>query len=263
MSETVQQPGSAPAPAEEYRPSESLSSEPDAAPEQPQTQSTPPPAEAAQEPEAPESEADKWKREKRSLDQRLGYLSKQRYAERHRAEEAERRLAEIQAQSGQQQQVPQEWWSHPDVQRAVDARAAELAKVQSFLNAGSAEVPDWDKKRFELIEMGADGQIAQLLVEMPQGHRVAAALYDNPGELERIADLKTERARAIALGRFAASLDARRSPTPSPQTPRRAPSSSLPPPITPPGPTRHGEPNPGGSMDDYYAWSKKQNWTNR
>lgn len=268
MSETVQQPGGAPAPAvtptpaPEYRPSESLSSEPEAAPEQPSAPSAQPSEPAEEAPQ--ETEADHWKREKRSLDQRLGYLSKQRYAERHRAEEAERQLSELRRQVGQQQEVPADWWQHPDVQKAIDARAAEKARVDGFLQAGAAEVPDWDRKRFELIEMGADPGIAEILVSMRNGHKVAGALYDHPDELQRIVELRTERERAVALGAFAASLDARRPPVvPSPATPRRAPSPPPPQPIAPPAATRHGEPDPGGSMDDYYKWSAKQNWRNR
>ena len=48
---------------------------------------------------------------------------------------------------------------------------------------------------------------AALLVEMPDGVKVAAALANDPDEVERIANLRTERARAVALGKYAATLD--------------------------------------------------------
>ncbi len=54
--------------------------------------------------------------------------------------------------------------------------------------------------------MGADANFAQLLVEMPDGVRVAGALAADPAEVERIAGLRSERARAVALGKYAATL---------------------------------------------------------
>jgi hypothetical protein len=47
-----------------------------------------------------------------------------------------------------------------------------------------------------------------LLVEMPDGVRVAGALAADPEAVERIAGLHSERARAVALGKFAATLGA-------------------------------------------------------
>jgi hypothetical protein len=55
--------------------------------------------------------------------------------------------------------------------------------------------------------MGADAQFASLLVDMPDGARVAAALAGEPDEVQRIANLRSERARAVALGKFAASIE--------------------------------------------------------
>ena len=48
-----------------------------------------------------------------------------------------------------------------------------------------------------------------LLVEMQDGHKVAAALRDAPEEVEHIASLRGERARAIALGQFAERMAGR------------------------------------------------------
>jgi hypothetical protein len=268
-STTTEQAGGAqqPVPASDYRPTESLSAEHDAAPP---PESTPEPAQAEAPHEQPqETDSERWERERKEYNRRLGQITRQKYAEKERAAALERRLAEMEARISQangepgQNGVPQDWMQHPQVRQAIEARAAEEARVQAFLQAGASEFPDWDKRRHDLIEMGADANMAQLLVEMPQGHRVAAALYDHPDELERIADLKTERARAVELGKFAARVEARRAASVSPQPPRRA--SSLPPPITPPATTRaKGEPDPEkGSMADYERWSKQQNWKNR
>jgi hypothetical protein len=55
--------------------------------------------------------------------------------------------------------------------------------------------------------MGADAGFAALLVEMPEGVRVAAALAADPDAVERIANLRSERARAVALGKYAATIE--------------------------------------------------------
>jgi hypothetical protein len=113
------------------------------------------------------------------------------------------------------------------VQQAVEARA-EQERVDRFHEAGRAAYgpKDWQERCNSLMQMGADQGLAALLVEAPDGARVAAALADDPEELERIAGLRTERARAIALGKFAAGLADR----PAPQS--RA-VSKAPPPIKP------------------------------
>ena len=78
------------------------------------------------------------------------------------------------------------------------------------------------------MQMGADAGFTQLLVEMPEGARVAGALADDPEELERIAAIKTERGRAIALGKYAAKL-----PEEKPQAAPRRAVSRAPAPIRP------------------------------
>jgi hypothetical protein len=94
-------------------------------------------------------------------------------------------------------------------------------RVQAFHDAGREQYPDWTERCSSLMAMGADPQFAELLVEMKDGAKVAASLADEPDELERIAALKTERARAIALGQYAAKLEAK--PAAPPVTVSRAP----------------------------------------
>ncbi|HEX3574572.1 MAG TPA: hypothetical protein VHU42_08240 [Rhodopila sp.] len=95
-----------------------------------------------------------------------------------------------------------------DIPRIVEERVqAQLAqrlvqeRADRFHEAGRAAFPDWADRCASLMQMGADAQIAELLIEAPDGPKVAAALADDPEEMERIAGLKSERARAIALGR--------------------------------------------------------------
>jgi len=251
------------APAEAYRPSETLAAEPDDAQEQAQA----PAGEAPGEPPPPEpppgeSADERYKREKRSYDQRIGYLTKQRYAERQRAEEAARRAAELQQRLAryepQQGQDGQQPLTQADVERLIEERAETLARVRAFHLAGSSEFPDWDDRRQHLMDLGADAGFAQLLVDLPDGARVAGHLARDPEAVERIAGLPTERERALALGRYAAGLQGRgQAPAP---VPRRTAPPPPPPPITPPATTRHGEPDPGGSMEDYMRWSSRQRW---
>lgn len=115
-----------------------------------------------------------------------------------------------------------------DIPRIVEERvAAQLAqretqgRVERFHEAGRAAFPDWQDRCSSLMQMGADAAFAELLVETPDGARVAAALADDPEELERISGLKTERARAIALGRFAAGMEGK--PAPAARNVSRAP----------------------------------------
>lgn len=120
----------------------------------------------------------------------------------------------------------------PEAQQAIQAEAERLyqqrvasEKVDSFHNAGKSAYTDWQEKCAALIEMGGDAQFAELLVDMPDGARVAAALADDPEEMERIAGLKTERARAIALGKYSAAMEAKGA--------LAKPVSKAPPPVVP------------------------------
>jgi hypothetical protein len=81
-------------------------------------------------------------------------------------------------------------------------------RTETFHNQGQAAYADWKQRCDDLVKMGADAGFAQLLVEMPggEGVKVAAALATDPAEVERIANLRSERARAVALGKYAATL---------------------------------------------------------
>jgi len=98
----------------------------------------------------------------------------------------------------------------------INARAEQIAneraarqRIEAFHEAGREAFPDWQEKCQGLMAMGADAAMSQLLVEMKDGPRIAAALHDDPDELERITRLSTPTARAVALGQFAAKVEAR------------------------------------------------------
>jgi hypothetical protein len=103
----------------------------------------------------------------------------------------------------------------PEQQAVVNRRVqAELVNarvqdsVERFHEQGRAAygAKDWQERCANLVSMGADAGLAALLVDTPDGTRVAAALADDPEALEGIAAIKTERGRAIALGKYAATL---------------------------------------------------------
>ena len=183
---------------------------------------------------APETPAEEQptEREKESesrFNKRIGYLRSQASQAARDRDELAARLANLEAQlrAGGQQQ--------PDPQAQIQAEAQRLAeqqrtqdRINSFHAAGRDAYPDWQQRCNDLQAMGADAQIAALLVEMQDGPKVASALRDAPEELEHIASLRGERARAIALGQFAERMAARptrsisRAPKPPPPVTGRA-----------------------------------------
>jgi hypothetical protein len=132
--------------------------------------------------------------------------------------------AQTASQPTPQQQVDQQ------TQQLIAAEAQRLKhqdrmldRTREFHAAGEEAYPDWKDRCQNLMSMGADPQIAELLIELPNGHRVAGALADDTEELERIAAIRTERGRALALGRYAEKLEGKpvrqQSKAPKPPTP--------------------------------------------
>jgi hypothetical protein len=82
-------------------------------------------------------------------------------------------------------------------------------RTETFHQQGATQYGDWKQRCDDLVAMGADAGFAQLLVERPggEGVRVAAALAADPDAVERIANLRSERARAVALGKYAATIE--------------------------------------------------------
>src|SRR5215469_6461733 len=144
------------------------------------------------------------------------------------------------------QQPPQAWPQTPEelerlIDQRADAKAAQRAqseRAEAFHEAGRTAYADWSDRCQSLMDMGADAAMSQMLVEMPDGAKVAGSLADDPEALERITAIKTERGRAIALGKYAASLPA--------DTPARAPRRAIsraPAPIRPVTGAVNPEPN--------------------
>jgi flagellar motility protein MotE (MotC chaperone) len=162
---------------------------------------------------AEEQPTEREKEAESHFNKRIGYLRAQVSQAARERDEVAARLAALEAQvraGGQPQQQPD-----PQIQQIIQTEAQKLAEAQrtqeriaTFHAAGRAAFPDWTERCNDLQAMGADAQIAALLVEMPDGPRIAAALRDAPEEIEHIASLRGERARAIALGQFAAKVAA-------------------------------------------------------
>ena len=194
MSETTEPDGK---PAPEPEPTSTPGTGPAGAPE-----STP----ETDEP-APAKEADEARR-RDGGDRRFAELTARLSAAERREQQREQELEFYRRQA--QQQAPQD--ETPE-QRYHRERAQIRAEVEgelrkeTFHNQGRAAFPDWGQRCDDLIKMGADANFAALLVEMPEGVKVAAALAADPAEVERIANLRSERARAVALGKYAATIE--------------------------------------------------------
>jgi hypothetical protein len=128
------------------------------------------------------------------------------------AERERDRLAMENAALRAQQQGLQPAEETPEQREARrDAEALQRAEgrveARRFHEEGANAYPDWKGRCDDLVAMGADAGFASLLVSMPGGVRVAAALAQDPEAVQRIANIATERGRAVALGTYAARLD--------------------------------------------------------
>jgi hypothetical protein len=149
--------------------------------------------------EANDNDQDEWRRRE---DRRVAQLSARLAAEQR---ERERLQALFQQQTGGEETDEQK------AQREKQQMRAEVEadlRRERFHAEGTAQFGNaWNQKCQDLIGLGADPMFAALVVEMPDGVKIAAALADDPEAVQRIADIRSERGRAIALGRYAAGLD--------------------------------------------------------
>jgi len=170
-------------------------------------QTTPPEQET---PPAPPEEAQK-ERESR-LDRRITglriQLSNSERARQETAQEVEALKAQLRAM------FPQPPPPDPQHQAAVRAEAQQISaaerfaeKKEAFHAAGREAFPDWEQRMSELQGLGAV-PISSLFLELPNGHRVAAALRDNPEALQEIMAHSTQEARAVALGKYMQQISA-------------------------------------------------------
>src|SRR4029077_2623353 len=109
-----------------------------------------------------------------------------------------------------QQQAPQDDTPEQAAQRLrmqVRAEVEAEIKVKNLHDEGRAQYPDWGQRAQRVVDMGGDAEFSQLIVDMPprEAVRLVGALAEDPEALQRIVDLKGERARAVALGKYAAT----------------------------------------------------------
>lgn len=189
MSETTTPPpgGGEPAPAPE----------PTSTPAPDSGQPTPSP-----EPETPEQAAETKSRTDRRIAEMTARMSAMQRERDRLAAEADfyrRNLPAPQQNTPEARQLQE----RDVIRQEVEAKI----RTESFHEQGSAQYPDWRQKCDDLVKMGADPHFAQLLVEMPGGPKIAAALAEDPAAVERIASIATERGRAVALGKYAATVE--------------------------------------------------------
>lgn len=214
MSETTQKPEAPPEPPEEPGPAPAPA-------EQPEPQ---PPSEGDQPPDA-EGEEKRIARRLNRLNSRVAMLSRTNEQLQQQLAQALQQRAQ-QTQAGQQVDPALQQYIEQQVAAGVQARVMDQ-KTRAFHEQGSELYPDWNERCTALQAMGADAQIARVLVGMRDGPRVAAALHDAPDELDRIAAMDTED-RATALGEFAAKLKTQsmrpvsKAPKPPPVVTQRA-----------------------------------------
>ena len=169
----------------------------------PAPESTPAPDDAPE--PTPEEEAERKSRGDRRFAAITAKLSAAERLQAQQAAELEfyRRQAVAQPQG---EETPEQRYQRERV--AIRAEVEAQIRTERFHEQGATEFTDWKARCDDLVKMGADANFAQLLVEMPDGVRVAGALAADPAEVERIANLRSERARAVALGKYAAMLGA-------------------------------------------------------
>jgi len=169
----------------------------------------PTPGTGAPEPDAPEqTPEDEQKAARDKEDRRIAQL-RARLGAAEREREAQRAELEVYRRQAQQQ-APTEETPEQQYQRVraqIRGEVEAQLRQEAFHAQGNAAFPDWRQRCDDLMAMGADPGLAQLLIEMPEGVRVAASLASDPDALERIANLRTERARAVALGKYAATVE--------------------------------------------------------
>jgi hypothetical protein len=158
---------------------------------------------------AEQTEEEGERRESRG-DRRFAELTARLSAAERRDAERERELEFYRRQLSQQ--APRDDTPEQAAQRLrMEVRAEVEAEIKqrNFHEQGQAEYADWGQRTDRLIKMGADPAFAQLLLDMPVGEavKVTGALAEDPDAVERIARLQTAQGRALALGKYAATIE--------------------------------------------------------
>jgi hypothetical protein len=170
----------------------------------PAPESTPAPDDAPAEQTEEQERSGKDERRWAALTAQLSAQQRERDALRAENEFYRRQLAG---------QAPEQDTAEQAAQRLrmeVRAEVEAEIKIKNLHAQGYAQYADWDERRGRVVDMGGDAQFANLIVDMPPGEavRVVAALSEDPEALQRIVKLEGDRARGVALGKYAATLDA-------------------------------------------------------
>lgn len=164
---------------------------------------------AAPETDAPEQTPEQEQKDARDKEDRRIAQLRARLGAAEREREALRAETEFYRRQAQQHAPAEETPEQRYQRERANIRGEVEAEIrtETFHHQGASAYADWKQRCDDLVSMGADAGFARLLVEMPDGVRVAAALASDPDAVERIANLRTERARAVALGKYAATVE--------------------------------------------------------
>ena len=177
-------------------------------PVEPPSPEPPPPAEPPEQEPKPEAEPAKPEDKEEAGNKRFGRLTARFNAQTRELEEMRARMAALEAERAQQLGPQPEQQVQAEIMRQAKLLAeqqAAQARKDAFHQAGSDAygAQEWKDRCQKIVAMGADAELAQLLIEMPNGAKIVGALSDDLSELERIAAIRGERGRAIALGQYA------------------------------------------------------------
>lgn len=221
-----------------------------------------PEAELAETPE-PEPEQESEEKRRRREAARIGYLTKQRFAERARAEAAEARLQAIERQlaeqSGQQRQPTQQDYEAElnrraeaivQRQRQNDRFASWEAEGVKELGVSQEEFRDASETLAQMVDPQRAPALVEVLLDTPGGQRAVMHLAGNAEEAERILAMPPHK-MALAIAKLGAP----------PEAPKPKPVSAVPAPIRPPAARSAAAPNPEhGDMASFLRWSATQEW---
>ena len=199
---------------------------------------------------------------------RMNQVTREKHEALRRAEEAERRLAELQA--NQAPLVPTADGQALDpvaIDRLVQTRAHEIANIQEFnrrcdavAQKGKAEIPDFDQAIAGFQPFGGLGaypEFVDTVTRLEEAPKLLHHLGTHLDEAERILQLRGA-AQGLELGRLAARLAQGAQSAPTPKL------TSAPAPVAPvrgaaqptPGPDDKGQ---FSDQETYRKW-REANW---
>ena len=197
---------------------------------------------------------------------RMNQVTREKHEALRRAEEAERRLAELQASQAPIVSTADGQALDPvAIDRLVQTRAHEIANIQEFnrrcdavAQKGKAEIPDFDQAIAGFQPFGGLGaypEFVDTVTRLEEAPKLLHHLGTHLDEAERILQLRGA-AQGLELGRLAARLASQSAPTPK--------LTSAPAPVAPvrgaaqptPGPDDKGQ---FSDQETYRKW-REANW---